>query len=58
MTAEAQTLPHEFFVDTWMVYKKIVQGNFMFHRAIYQSVDRLLEARDPTPFSLDRKSVV
>ncbi len=52
MTAEAQTLPHEFFVDTWMVYKKIVQGNFMFHRAIYQSVDRLLEARDPTPFSL------
>ena len=52
MTAEAQTLPHEFFVDTWTVYKKIVQGNFMFHQEIYQSVDRLLKERDPVPFSL------
>ena len=52
MTAEAQALPHQFFVDTWTVYKKIVQGNFMFHQEIYQSVDRLLKERDPAPFSL------
>ena len=51
-TDDAQGLPHELFVDTWTVYKKIVQSNFMFHQAIYRTVDHLLQKRDSAPFSL------
>jgi len=43
---------HEFFVDTWKVYHKIVAGNYMFHRQIYTEVERRLNEYSERPISL------
>ena len=40
---------HEFFVDHWTVYRKVVDGNYMFHREIYAEVERLLAATPGQP---------
>lgn len=43
---------HEFFVDHWTVYRKVVDGNYMFHREIYSEVERWLAATPGQPLRL------
>ena len=42
----------EFFVDTWEVYRKLVAANYMFHRELYNEVEKRLTPADGQPFSL------
>lgn len=45
---------HEFFVDHWSVYRKVVDGDYMFHREIYAEVEQRLAATPgPPPRLLD-----
>ena len=43
---------HDFFVDTWAVYKKLVAENYMFHRQLYAGVASLLQTGQIGEFSL------
>ncbi len=43
---------YEFFLATWQVYRKIVDGNFMYHREIFSEILRLLTAQPVAVFSV------
>ena len=43
---------HEFFIDHWTVYRKVVDGNYMFHREIYSEVEQQLAATPGQPLRL------
>lgn len=48
----ALSAPQKFFVDSWNVYRKIVEHDYMFHREIYSDVYGVLREGFDQPFSM------
>lgn len=43
---------YEFFLATWQVYRKIVDGNYMYHREIFSEISKLLVTRPNRPLTI------